>query len=501
MFQYVLFDLDGTLTDPKIGITTCVQYALKYYGITEENLDNLTPFIGPPLKDSFMEFYGFDGKKAEEAIEKYRERFSTVGLYENDIYPGVDEMLQKLREAGVHLAVASSKPTVFVEKILKHFHIEQYFEVVVGSELDGRRTDKEEVVSEALRKLGVTGDNRSDCAMVGDRKFDIIGAKAHKVCSVGVTYGYAGEGELEKENPDYVASDVDSLTAFLLGETKKRRFCEPYFTRVKKAPVTERNSFTRAFSIISPIFIYYIVSNLIVFGFAYFISYLSESGNSGAIGNYLSKYSYVISVCIKFISMAFAAGLLIPSFLEENPILFQRKTKKRSVILILAIGSFASLFLNVLFSLLNFTESSKVYGQVAANQFSLSLAWGILLYGIVSPITEEIVFRGLVYNRLRRTFSLPISLITSSLLFGIYHGNIVQAFYGFLLGLLIAWIYEKYGSFLMPVLIHSTANITIYIIMSNQYLKHIVITPIFCLLLAVVTAICMILICTKSANK
>lgn len=144
MKKYFLFDLDGTLTDPKVGITTCVQYALHSFGIEEPDLDKLEPFIGPPLKESFMDFYGMDEERAQEAVEKYRERFSDKGLYENEIYPGMAQMLQLLSEKGFRLAVASSKPTVYVEKILEHFGIRQYFKVVVGSELDGSRTDKEE---------------------------------------------------------------------------------------------------------------------------------------------------------------------------------------------------------------------------------------------------------------------------------------------------------------------------------------------------------------------
>ena len=153
MKEYLLFDLDGTLTDPKVGITTCVQYALKSFGIDEPDLDKLEPFIGPPLKDSFMQFYEMNEKDAEAAVEKYRERFKDVGLFENEVYEGIPQMLRILRNKGMHLAVASSKPTVYVERILEHFEIREYFEAVVGSELDGRRVNKDEVVAEALKQL------------------------------------------------------------------------------------------------------------------------------------------------------------------------------------------------------------------------------------------------------------------------------------------------------------------------------------------------------------
>lgn len=228
MYRYILFDLDGTLTDPKVGITKCVQYALSKFGIEEPDLDKLEPFIGPPLLDSLHEFYGFDEEKGKQAVVYYRERFQTVGLYENEVYPGISGLLDKLRKAGRRLAVASSKPTVYVERILEHFHILEYFDVIVGSELDGTRCKKEEVVEEALRQLFkaygkagdakkiVPGDMRGQTVMVGDRRFDIEGAKAFGIVSVGVDYGYARPGELREAGADMVAESVEKLGELLL---------------------------------------------------------------------------------------------------------------------------------------------------------------------------------------------------------------------------------------------------------------------------------------------
>lgn len=219
MFKYCLFDLDGTLTDPKEGITKSVQYALKAFGIDEPDLKKLEPFIGPPLKASLKEFYGFSEADAEKGVDLYREYFAPVGILENYIYPGIPEMLKMLKEKGVHLAVASSKPTKFVHQILVHFDIEKYFEVIVGSELDGTRIQKEEVVEEALRQLGIltmpVEKRVACCAMVGDRKFDIQGAKAHSLTSVGVRFGYAAPGELEAEGAHYIAETVEELTGYL----------------------------------------------------------------------------------------------------------------------------------------------------------------------------------------------------------------------------------------------------------------------------------------------
>ncbi|MFI3213156.1 MAG: HAD hydrolase-like protein [Eubacteriales bacterium] len=217
MFQYILFDLDGTLTDSKLGITRCVAYALERYGIIEEDLSKLEIFIGPPLRDSFMEFYGFDAVKAEEAVAVYRERFSTIGLYENEVYEGVVGMLHRLKAAGKDLAIASSKPTVFVQKILEHFEIKDCFSVVIGSFLDGTRDKKEEVVEAALEELlGEIKGTKENTAMIGDRKFDIQGAKEHGITAVGVGYGFANEGELEEAGADYIVETVTELEALLL---------------------------------------------------------------------------------------------------------------------------------------------------------------------------------------------------------------------------------------------------------------------------------------------
>lgn len=218
MFEYILFDLDGTLTDPKEGITKSVQYALASVDIDEPDLDKLEPFIGPPLHESFMEFYGFDRDMAMKLVEKYRERFNVTGIFENKIYPGIADMLKVLKEAGCKISIASSKPTVLVERILDHFDIRKYFDSVVGSNLDGTRTKKEEVVEEALRQLACV---KEKTAMVGDRKFDIEGARAFGLTGVGVSFGYAQGNELEEAGADYIVDSVEELQKLLLSGGKE----------------------------------------------------------------------------------------------------------------------------------------------------------------------------------------------------------------------------------------------------------------------------------------
>lgn len=216
MYQYILFDLDGTLTDPKEGITKSVQYALKHVGIEEPNLENLIRFIGPPLTESFHVFYGIEGERMEEAIAKFRERFSTKGIFENGVYEGIHELLAALKEQGKTLAVATSKPWVFAERILEKYELRQFFDVVVGSELDEKtRCSKTEVIEEVLRRLKLEENALSSVIMVGDRKHDIIGANNCHLDSVGVYFGYAEPNELEEAGATYIVHDVAGLKTLL----------------------------------------------------------------------------------------------------------------------------------------------------------------------------------------------------------------------------------------------------------------------------------------------
>lgn len=214
MKDVVLFDLDGTLTDPKEGITLSVQYALRTGGIDVDDPDSLCSFIGPPLKEQFMTYAGWDDAAATAAVERYRERFGAVGWRENRVYDGIPELLADLRASGRRLGVATSKPTVFAERILQHFGLRSYFECVCGSELDGRRTQKADVVAETLRRMQAVDTAR--VWMVGDRRHDAIGAAACHVDCVGVRYGYAAPGELESAGVFHIADTVADLREWLL---------------------------------------------------------------------------------------------------------------------------------------------------------------------------------------------------------------------------------------------------------------------------------------------
>lgn len=214
-FSYILFDLDGTLTDPGEGITNSVRYALRHFGIEEPDITKLYRFIGPPLKNSFMKQYDFEETKAELAIKKYREYFSEKGIYENKLYPGISHMLAQLTERGKQIVLATSKPAVFARKILAHFSISSYFSQIAGSELNGERTEKKEVIAHALSLCGLEEGRRSEVIMVGDRKYDITGAHDNGVEALGVLYGYGSREEMEAAQPQYLVNSVEELCALL----------------------------------------------------------------------------------------------------------------------------------------------------------------------------------------------------------------------------------------------------------------------------------------------
>ncbi|KYC39153.1 HAD family hydrolase [Scytonema hofmannii PCC 7110] len=209
----VLFDLDGTLTDPKLGITRCIQYALSEMGYKPPDGDRLHWCIGPPLKNSFSQLLNTsEDKLLERAISLYRSRFSTVGLFENSLYPQIPETLQTIRSAGYKTFVATSKPYIYATRIIEHFALSPLFDGVYGSELDGTRSVKGDLIHHILLKEQLSP---SATVMVGDRLHDIIGAKQHNIASIGVTYGYGTEQELKVNGADSIARFPDDIPMLL----------------------------------------------------------------------------------------------------------------------------------------------------------------------------------------------------------------------------------------------------------------------------------------------
>lgn len=218
MYQYLFFDLDGTLTDPREGITKSVQYALAKMGIDEPDLTKLEPFIGPPLIDSFMEYYGFSLEQARKGVDYYREYFRVKGLYQNRLFDGASELLAFLKEHGKVLAIASSKPEPFVREILQMFRVDGYFDYICGSTLDEKRTKKEEVIEELLSRMNLSEKDRSRALMIGDRRHDVEGAAVFGIPCLGLSMGFAALGELEAAGAVAVVDSMEEIGTFVCGE-------------------------------------------------------------------------------------------------------------------------------------------------------------------------------------------------------------------------------------------------------------------------------------------
>lgn len=214
MYQNILFDLDGTLTDSGVGITNSVMYALKKFHIEVEDRASLYKFIGPPLDESFEKYFGFSKEESKLAVQYYREYFRPKGLYENEIYKGIPELLSELKSRNKTLIIATSKPEEFTIKILKHFHLYKYFDHIAGATFDGTRVNKTDVILYALQNCRIS--DLSSTVMIGDRENDILGAKQVGIDSIGVLYGYGDCEELTSAGATYLAESADDILKIIL---------------------------------------------------------------------------------------------------------------------------------------------------------------------------------------------------------------------------------------------------------------------------------------------
>lgn len=503
MKKYLLFDLDGTLTDPGVGITTCVQYALQSFGIEEPDLSQLEPFIGPPLKDSFKEFYNMDEEQAEAAVAKYRERFQDTGIFENEVYKGIPEMLRLLQSKGFYLAVASSKPTVYVERILEHFDLRKYFCVVVGSELDGTRVNKDEVVKEALNRLfAYKPIQYSQVYMIGDRKFDIEGAKALGVESVGVAYGYGDIEELKAAKADYIVRSVEELQKFLMRGVEEEK---------QEDGQKKGLSFQKIWVMLYYFLMFMLMRSIVMNAVDYLCTRLWEMNLPAAVDSFLfvrdsamweegANFAFtgnqgVLKSMLGFIG----AGLFIRKdakhvigvIAEENKLKYLRKESKVSYLLLVGATIGAAIGLNLALELAGVVDKSSAYQAVVEDQYSANFLLGLIALGVVSPIAEELLFRGIIHNLLKRVMSVKVALVFSSALFGLYHMNFVQGMYGFLMGCLIAYAYEYFGDFKMAVAVHVAANVLVYCLTYTPLVVTGFVSWPVCLAFGAMAAICL----------
>lgn len=215
MFDYYFFDLDGTLTNPALGITNSFKYALTELGLEIPSYETLCTYIGPPLVTTFKTFYKFNDEQAALGVKKYREYFAEKGLFENEVYDGIEDLLKFLKSKNKHLIVATSKPQVFSVKILEYFGLAKYFDFICGSNLDETRSKKGEVIAYALECCG--NPDKSKVLMIGDREHDIFGAKENNLKSCGVLFGFGNRKEFEAAGADYIIEEISDLKQFCKG--------------------------------------------------------------------------------------------------------------------------------------------------------------------------------------------------------------------------------------------------------------------------------------------
>ncbi|WP_002148282.1 HAD family hydrolase [Bacillus cereus] len=223
MYTTFLFDLDGTVTDPKKGIVNSVLYALEKVGIEELHVSELDSFIGPPIQQSFVERYNMNEGEVERAVFYFREYLKQRGLLENSVYEGIPNLLKQLKDTGNRLFIATSKPTIFARQVIEHFQLTNYFEDIIGSNLNGTRIKKEEIIAHILQQN--EGLYKEEVVMIGDRKHDIIGANHNGITSIGVLYGYGSENELIEVSATHIAKDIEELHHFCIENSliKKNR--------------------------------------------------------------------------------------------------------------------------------------------------------------------------------------------------------------------------------------------------------------------------------------
>lgn len=494
MSQVILFDLDGTLTESGEGIINCVQYALEKLGKKEEHPENLQCFIGPPLKEQFMKYAGLGEEEGEKAVVYYRERYTTTGIFENRLYPKIPELLELLKINNKILAVASSKPEVYVKQILEHFQIADYFTAIVGSELDGRRTEKAEVIEEALRRMHLE-EERDKVLMVGDRSHDVQGAIRCGLQCIGVAYGYGSREELEKAGAVYIADsvedlgilaspndeetteNVESVRNIIPDREKVKKYEIPETRKLGKEekempePAKKKEKFRystagQIWRLIYPFLIHYGATLLATI--ALYLVYLIQAGGlqeTASAGQRLINSTLYVTLIGDL-----TAAMILYLFYRKDQM--HRKegfsgTGKAFVwappviwfsVIILAIAT--GQFLNDLINGLHLNDLFTGYSEVSEQAFSgQPVGLMILVVGIIGPICEELMFRGIVFHRLKDWVKPQAAIVISALLFGIYHGNVVQFFYATCMGVMLAIIYDKTGTLWISIVAHIAANL------------------------------------------
>ncbi|MDO4479123.1 MAG: HAD hydrolase-like protein [Lachnospiraceae bacterium] len=464
MWKTVVFDLDGTLTDSGEGIKKSILYALEKMGREPLPDEALNAFVGPPLPDSFRQFAHLEGADVDEAVRLYRERYFDIGIFENEVYPGIENCLKTLKEAGFRLAVASSKPQVMVYQVLEHFGLDGYFDVIVGSELDGTRVKKHEVIEEALARLSVT--DRSEVVYVGDRKFDVNGARQTGLEVIGVLYGYGSYQEMLEHGPDYLAADPDMVLDIIM-----EKLVHAYHKPVPGqdyVPVGE-SKWKSIWRVLYPILIDLVIVNgisllaipVILVGevFGHNLSTERELYNifmvTGLIGDVILIF---LGRWLLKLDEARRLTRPIPQGRLEQKWHGIREWLPRALFFIIFFIATAEVA-NILIDMSGIWAIDPAYQAATRSIFDTNLIIQVMEVGFVGPIAEEMIFRGLVFRRIRDYRGPKTAILLSAALFGLYHGNVTQGIFAFALGVVMAWAYEESGDIRMSVMMHVANNL------------------------------------------
>ena len=462
MWNTIFFDFDGTLVDTAEGLTKGLAQAFdRELGMKVEDLSSLRRFIGPPFYVSFKEELQLDDAQVAACVAAYREYYSAQGMYECALYPGMKELLDKLAAEHFTLCVASSKPLEFVEAMLTHLQIRPYFTVVEGARADRPNETKADAIRYALEKIGMA-ERKSEVVLIGDTKYDMIGAQEAGIDTIGVTYGYGDRATLESFVPACIVDNTEELGNVLIGQA--RAAMGPAFAAGQPKAAEKESIWTRLWRLGYPMLLGFGVQNAIAFII------------SAAMGVLLAVQGYnetEISDMIygkMLIMLGIANTLSVPLFYlffrmdekrrqaSQRGLLKKNRFNVGSFIAICLFTLGASQLVNVFVSVLNIP--SDVYDELNETVFtSMSLPWQIIIIAIVTPVAEEMLFRGLIYRRLREYRNAWISSIVCGALFGVYHGNLLQGVYTALLGFVICVIYEHYGTIWAPIIAHFANNL------------------------------------------
>ena len=477
MKRYLLFDLDGTLTDPKVGITTSVQYALADQGIDEPDIDKLEPFIGPPLKDSFMEFYHMTEEQADRAIAKYRERFKDIGIFENELYGGIHDLLRTMKAGGMHMAVVSSKPTVYVERILKHFKLDPYFEVVLGSELDGTRVKKAQVMAEVLRKFyGDQPINHDEIYMIGDRKYDIEAARVVHIESIGVAYGYGSMEELKEAKADYIVKSVAELKKLLMREVEEvKRMDEVHKAQQPGARKPQNQGMKALWRVLLPYVLFILVRTAVGILMSVIFQSLSknpsiaqyimiEDENGMSLTGLAGIIAQIASYGMAGVMIMRYADPMITQAAEEAHLTHLKPEPRKSYVLLglVTVGSVVAL--TTFMDALGMTNLAESYRALHGTPYDVPILLGLISFGFCTPLAEELMFRGIVYNGVKKFMSPRMSLVMSAVFFAYSTGYSIQMLYGLMLGFLLTYAYEYFADIRVAVAAHVAANVLSYLL-------------------------------------